>query len=177
MPRHDLSKLSNHDLEELSRDLLQAEWDVALEAFTTGRDSGIDLRRATASEGTTIIQCKHYAASGYRKLLSHLRNEELPKVIELKPNRYVLVTSVGLTPGNKEAIKKLFAPFVASPHDVIGLDIEGLLSRHPEVERANFKLWLTNVDVMNRVLHNAEQCQTDFEVERVMRNSVAHSRR
>ena len=46
------------------RDLLQAEWNVALEAFRTGRDRGIDLRYVPADGGASIIQCKHYAASG-----------------------------------------------------------------------------------------------------------------
>ena len=47
------------DFEELVRDLLQVEWNVAIEAFKTGRDGGIDLRYASAHDGTTIVQCKH----------------------------------------------------------------------------------------------------------------------
>ena len=34
---------------------------------------------------------------------------------------------------------------------------------------ANFKLWLTSTNVLERVLHNAAICQTDFEVERLGR--------
>jgi hypothetical protein len=44
-----------------------------------------------------------------------------------------------------------------------------LLSPHPAAERANFKLWLTSTNVLERVLHNAAICQTDFEVERLRR--------
>lgn len=36
--------LSPQDFEELVRDLLQADWGVAIEAFRAGRDGGIDLR-------------------------------------------------------------------------------------------------------------------------------------
>ena len=46
MPRYDFRSLSSQDFEELVRDLLQAEWKVALEAFKAGRDAGIDLRYA-----------------------------------------------------------------------------------------------------------------------------------
>jgi len=63
MSRYNFKSLSSQDFEELVRDLLQAEWNVALEAFKTGRDSGIDLRYAHAAGGAIIIQCKHFAGS------------------------------------------------------------------------------------------------------------------
>ena len=50
MPR-DFTSLSPQDFEELVRDLLQTEWEVAIEAFKTGRDSGIDLRYASTKDG------------------------------------------------------------------------------------------------------------------------------
>ena len=74
MSGNDFKQLSSRDFEELTRDLLQAEWGVALEAFKTGRDQGIDLRRIAADQATTIVQCKHFAGSGYAKLLAHLRS-------------------------------------------------------------------------------------------------------
>ncbi len=170
MARYDFKSLSSQDFEELIRDLLQAEWKIALEAFRRGRDHGIDLRYAPATSGTTIIQCKHYAISGFPKLLAHLRDSELPKVRRLCPTRYVVATSVSLTPGNKDEIVTALQPFVLSVRDVIGADdIEGLLNLHPDVERANFKLWLTSTGVLDRVLHNATLCQTDFEVDRLRR--------
>lgn len=170
MSRYTFTSLSPQDLEELVRDLLQAEWNVPIEAFKTGRDSGIDLRYATGPDRTTIVQCKHYAASGYNKLISNLRNIELPKVMRLRPTRYVVATSEGLTPANKDEIVAAMRPFIRSVGDVLGAqDLEGLLSRHPLVEKANFKLWLTSTSVLERVIHNAEQCHTDFEVERIRR--------
>jgi hypothetical protein len=92
MSRYDFTNLSSQDFEELSRDLLQAEWGVRLEAFKSGRDKGIDLRYARAEHKTTIVQCKHYIGSGFSKLLSHLKLEEKPKIALLKPKRYVVVT-------------------------------------------------------------------------------------
>jgi hypothetical protein len=106
MSRYNFASLSGHDFEELTRDLLQAEWKVHLEAFKAGRDAGIDLRYASAFQGTTIVQCKHFLGSGYSKLLRHLRQVELPKISKLAPARYVLVTTVGLTPQNKDELRE-----------------------------------------------------------------------
>ena len=168
MSRYDFSTLSSQDFEELSRDLLQAEWNVWLEAFKCGRDKGIDLRHIRADGGATIVQCKHFIRSGFAKLLNHLSKDELPKIELLKPARYVVVTSVSLTPGNKDAIVQALNPFIITPNDVIGAeDMDGLLSRHSSVERKNFKLWLTSTEVIERVLHNAEICQTEFEVQKI----------
>src|SRR5437868_9773987 len=77
---YEFRQLSPADFEDLTRDLLQAEWGVRLEAFKTGRDQGIDLRYAAIPGETTIIQCKHYAGSTIATLVRHLRTKERPKV-------------------------------------------------------------------------------------------------
>ena len=117
MPRYDFTSLSSQDFEDLTRDLLQAEWNVTIEAFKTGRDRGIDLRYATGDSGRTIIQCKHYAKSGSSKLIRDLRDRERPKIEQLHPNRYVVVTSAELTPDNKDAICRVLQPFVLNSRD------------------------------------------------------------
>lgn len=170
MPKYNYGALSPQDFEEISRDLLQAEWNVALEAFKQGRDTGIDLRYAALPDETVVVQCKHFWKSGFSALLGHLRTSELPKIKKLNPNRYVVMTTVELSPDNKAAILQALAPFVKSPSDIFGAgDLDGLLARHPCVERANFKLWLTSVSVIERILHNAEVCKTEFEVDRIRR--------
>ncbi len=168
MARYDFKSLSPQDFEELTRDLLQAEWGVALEAFKTGRDRGIDLRCSLLGSGATIVQCKHFAASTFSNLQSQLRTSELPKVQRLQPKRYIVVTSLGLSPADKDKVIETMRPFILCTSDVIGADdLDGLLARHPAIERANFKLWLTSTLVIERILHNAEICQTQFEVERI----------
>lgn len=168
MARYDYKSLSPQDFEELTRDLLQAEWNVAIEAFKAGRDQGIDLRYVPLGGGKVIVQCKHYASSTFSNLLSHLKNSELPKVQMLKPERYIIATSLPLSPSDKDKIIQALAPFILTTGDVLGSDdLNGLLSRHPAVEQANFKLWLTSSSVLDRVLHNAEICHAEFEVERI----------
>jgi hypothetical protein len=170
MSAHDFSRLSSFDFEELVCDLLQAEWRTRLEIFTPGPDSGIDLRAFVDSTKETIIQCKHVPGSTFAQLLSHLRREELPKVKVLGPARYVLIVSIGLTPENKRTLTKLFHPYLRRQTDILGrTEINSLLRRHKNVETNNFKLWLTSTAVLQRVLHNAQHCQTEFEVERVRR--------
>ena len=168
MARYDLTTLSPQDFEDLARDLLQAEWNVPLESFRAGRDKGIDLRYAPLDGGASIVQCKHYAVSGAGKLISHLQQSEQEKVARLAPTRYVLFTSAALSVGDKDRIRAIMTPHVQTTGDIFGADeIEGMLVRHPDVVRATFKLWLTSTDVLERVLHNAEYTQSEFEVGKV----------
>lgn len=172
MPSYDFTRLSAFDFEELILDLLQADWKTSLEIFTPGPDAGIDLRAFSDSKVETIVQCKHMPQTTFSKLLAYLKKEELPKVRALAPKRYVLATSLGLTPGNTKALVKLFKPFLKRQSDVYGRDrINALLRRHKKVEAANFKLWLTSTAVLQRVLHNAEHAQTKFEVDHVSRKA------
>jgi len=60
MPDYDFKQLSPHDFEELARDLVQARDGIVLESFKTGKDGGIDFRRARGKD-STVVQCKHYA--------------------------------------------------------------------------------------------------------------------
>ncbi|RNJ49018.1 restriction endonuclease [Methylocystis hirsuta] len=169
MPNYDFSQLSAFDFEMLVHGLLEKELGCRIEAFKSGRDRGIDLRYSCPWLGTkTVIQCKHYVGSGFSKLLSNLKKDEAPKVLALTPDRYMLVTSVGLTPDNKDEILSVFEPYIGSTDDIIGqTEINQLLEKHPDIEQKNFKLWLTSKAVLDRAIHNAEHCQTEFAIEKV----------
>jgi hypothetical protein len=158
---YDFGALSPTDFEELSRDLLQAEFDVRFESFAVGRDGGIDLRYAREPARHWIVQCKHFAKSGWRALYAQLKKES-PKVERLKPERYVLTTSVSLTPKNKEDAVAVLHPWIRSTADIYGADdISNLLRSHPRVERAHFKLWLASVGVLERILNAATYSRTE----------------
>src|SRR5690554_4542686 len=102
--------LSPMEFEQLCHDLLEPKLKIDLEIFTEGIDGGIDLRYNSESE-LIIVQCKRY--SDYDNLLSSLKSE-IPKVHKLKPTRYIITTSVGLTVNRKELILKMFSPFINS---------------------------------------------------------------
>lgn len=166
MPDYDFKLLSHYDFELLTRDLLQKERKITLESFKSGRDGGIDLRHSVDKNNTLIVQCKHYASSGYPALLRHLRNDECPKVEKLKPSTYVLVTSVGLSPLNKNEIIDVFKPHCGTACEVYGReDLNNFLGKFPEIERQNFKLWLTSQAVLDRVFHSNIYSQSEIEVE------------
>lgn len=168
MPDYDFRSLSSYDFENLVRDLLQKELGLTLECFTIGRDEGIDLRYRVDKETQAIIQCKHFAGSRYSKLYSHLKQKELEKVRRAEPNRYILATSVSLTPLNKNDIMELFDPYILSERDIYGRDdLNNLLGKYSDIEKNNFKLWLTSQAVLNRVLHNGIYNQTDIELESI----------
>lgn len=154
MPSYDFTTLSPLDFEHLVRDLLQGELGIHLESFKAGRDGGIDLRYAPDARRSLIVQCKHYAASGYSTLFRHLKVDELPKVKRLRSTRYILATSVALTPDSKDRLRRLFRPYVRSPGDIFGRDdLNNLLGKQPDVERAHLKLYLSTVVTLERVLH------------------------
>lgn len=71
MPNYNLNVLQPAEFEDLARDLIQKQFGVFVESFTTGRDSGIDLRFATINGGKSIVQAKRY--KDYSSLLSNLK--------------------------------------------------------------------------------------------------------
>lgn len=163
--QYDFQQLSPHDLEILVRDLLQADWDVVLESFKTGRDGGVDLRYARGGHNL-VVQVKHYVRTGLAGLLRDLK-AEAGKIPALKPTRYVLVTSVSLSPANKQAIAAVLGGGLASS-DVLGRDdLNNLLGRHRDVEQRHYKLWLASRAVLDRVLHSDVLTQTEFQIEKV----------
>jgi len=135
------STLSPLDFELLSKDLLEAELGIRLENFREGRDKGIDLRYAPQKGQGLIVQCKRYAT--FANLKSKLLNEELPKIIKLKPVRYILTTSVPLSPQQADELKTTLSPFIQSTDDIFGRDrLNSILEKRPEVERRHIKLWV-----------------------------------
>lgn len=170
MSDYDFHQLSPYDFEIITRDLLQARDGFLLESFKTGRDGGIDFRHASAANGKIIVQCKHYQATGIDGLLASLR-KEVPKVLTQNPDRYIVVTSMGLTPKNKDDIAALFGAYIKSTDDIVGRDdLNNYLGLYQQIETAHYKLWLASTNVLQAVLHNAEKTRSDFEVQRIYKN-------
>jgi len=89
-------------------------------------------------------------------LKSDLRNKELDKVKRNSPKRYIVATSVGLTPKNKSEIMNIFNPYILSTGDIFGKsNLNNLLGKYPDIEIQNFKLWLTSTPLLNKFLHNS----------------------
>ena len=152
---YDFMTLSPEDFEHLTRDLLSHEWGSQLEAFKSGRDAGIDLRhsRFLSRETITIVQCKRYAPDKFGSLVQALR-AEVPKLKKLHPERYVLVTSTALSPHYKELLCSVIYPWCKGPQDIYGpSDLNGMLNRYPDIEKAHFKLWISSTAALERILN------------------------
>jgi hypothetical protein len=163
------TSLSPIDFELLSKDLLEAELGIILENFSEGRDKGIDLRyaaiRSTGNHvfrlpllgipkkpSQLIVQCKRY--STFADLKSKLKNEELAKIIKLNPERYILTTSVSLSPQQADELKSILSPFVQSTGDIFGKDrLNSILTKHEEIERRNIKLWIGSAGVLDSIIN------------------------
>ena len=137
MATYNFSEISAFEFESLCRDLLQAELGVSLELFAPGPDRGIDVRYMGSDGGkrpAIVAQCKRWAADSFNQLLSHLETDELPKVGKIAPTRYIVMTSVPLSPDRKDRIVIALHPWIRKPSDVMGSDdISGLLARHSQV--------------------------------------------
>jgi DNA polymerase III delta prime subunit len=165
MVDYDFLILSPNEFEDISRDLLQKKLSVYIESFTSGRDGGIDLRYSTNKDKSVIIQAKRYKS--FSGLLSSLK-KEVDKVKKLSPSRYIITTSVGLSPNNKEIIQELFEPFIKSPADIIGRDdLNNLLGIHSDIEKQYYKLWLSSINVLEKFLHSKVFNQSEFELDEI----------
>lgn len=166
MNKYDFSILSPLDFEELARDLLQAEFDLLFESFGPGRDLGVDFRFSTTQGGEAVVQVKHYT-SGIGALLQAAAKED-EKVARLKPARYILITSVSLSPSLKAKLKAALPSAPLSSSDIYGReDLNNLLGSHPEVEKKHFKLWLASSVVLERIVHSGLYNRTQAEIDEI----------
>lgn len=142
MPRP-WENFSDREFETFLADLFGAEWGVRFETFVRGRDLGIDLRHFRSSTNIDIVQAKHYKNYSDLKREAGREREKLSRMTPA-PTTYRFVTSLGLTPHNKSELAQILAPFITRDDDIFGRDdLEGMLNRHPDVERQHIKLWLT----------------------------------
>ncbi len=169
--------LSSLDFERLSKDLFEAELGISLEIFPEGRDQGIDLRYVAPKKNKwtcgvngspdIIIQCKRY--SKFSNLKSDLKKGELEKIRKLSPVRYILITSVSLTPLQSDELRNLLHPYVSTTGDIYGRErINSLLGKHSEIERRHVKLWVSSAGVLDSIINATTHIVSHEEVERTL---------
>ncbi|RWN59435.1 MAG: hypothetical protein EOR99_33485, partial [Mesorhizobium sp.] len=151
---YSFTNLSPPEFEDLVRDLIGRELDVRFEAFCQGPDGGMDGRHA--SYGTsTILQAKHYAGSAFATLKKAMMRER-SSIDRLAPDRYILATSRPLSPASKSALAKVIGCTLRSEDDIFSpADLNDLLRKYPDIDKANIKLWLSSSAVLDRIIHAA----------------------
>lgn len=154
MSHYDLTRLNDKEFEDLSIDILKKVLKIdVIERFKVGRDGGID-GRFFSTDGTVIIQCKHYIKSTHANLISTLK-KEAPKVAKLNPDRYILTLTQPLSAKNKEDIVEIIGSQFLSQQDIFNIeDICGYISEHKEIELKYYKLWLHSTSLLSSILHN-----------------------
>ena len=167
MENYNLLVLSPDEFENLSRDLIQKELNLFFESFTTGRDGGIDFRYARNNQNI-ILQCKRYES--WSDLKCNLKKEASKSILK-SASRYILTTTVGLTPNNKDEILQIFSGANVVVSDIFSYaDILNLLSKYKDIEKKYYKLWLCHTEVIERILHAKVINQSDFEREKIENN-------
>lgn len=151
---YNFDSMSPADFEDLARDLIGRDLSCRFEAFGPGPDGGVDGRHST-SDGMIALQAKHYRGSGFSGLSRQMRKERTT-IDQLAAERYILATSVSLTPANKRALADIIGPSLKSSSDILGFeDLNGLLRTYDDVAKSHIKLWLSDTAVLERVLHSA----------------------
>lgn len=151
---YDFSNLSHSEFEDLARDLVGREIELRFEAFPAGPDDGMDGRHARA-DGSIVMQAKHYQGSGFAALKSKMTKER-QSIDRLAAMRYILVTSASLTPRNKSTLAEIIGPSLQTPGDIFGPgDLNALLRKYPDVEKAHQKLWAQSTPVLQTVVTEA----------------------
>lgn len=168
---YNFGALSHADFEDLVRDLIGRDFGIEFEAFGAGPDGGIDGRHSVGRR-STILQAKHYLGSTFASLRSVMRKER-KSIDRIKPDRYVLATSRPLSPNRKGELAEIVGPSLRSENDIFGPgDLNRLLRKFPDIEKAHIKLWLSSTAVLEQVVRAASQeftSTTAMEIEAKVR--------
>lgn len=165
MNDYDFSALNDKEFENISIELISINRSNQFERFKVGKDGGVDGRFYRNDDKEEIVQCKHYLKTGYKGLISSLKNEK-DKVIKLNPEKYIVATSLPLSRVNKVEIKKIFEPYIKSVNDIYGQEnLNDILNKNPDIEEHHYKLWISSTTVLRRIFNNAIKGRSEFLLE------------
>lgn len=147
---YNLSALDDREFETLCDDLIGQRLGVSVKRGKGGRDGGIDGSFLQGSE-QGVVQAKHYGATGFSGLLSELKKSEVKRAERIGAPRYILMTSCGLSEGNRDDVLAVYHGLIVSREDIFsGDDICAELSK-PEndwILQKHYKLWLSSVTAL-----------------------------
>lgn len=176
MTNYDFSTLNSTDLENLVCELLNAEQPegslVNYRTFKEGKDQGVDFLYSTSiNQHEHVGQVKHYLKTGFSGLLRELKDKEVDKVKKLAPNKYIFATSLPLSESNCSSIESLFSPYIKDINDIYGQDdLNRLVSIHKDIEKSNYKLWFSSINVLESILNtDLEFRSTNFIKDELIR--------
>ncbi|WP_111307423.1 restriction endonuclease [Confluentibacter sediminis] len=175
---YDFSKLNDREFEALGASIIGKILGKRVEVFKAGKDGGVDGRFWIDNTKEGIIQCKHYVQTPYSNLISKLKSEELAKVIKLKPDKYIFITSKNLSRQNKQEIKTIFNPFIKREDDILGKeDLNDFLSKkeNQDIVEQNYKLWITSSSILDLIYNNAIKGRSKSTIGEIKDNAYKYA--
>ena len=164
---YDFSKINDEEYEELFKDILKSETGENFRTFAKGRDGGIDVR-STNIQNNIIGQAKHYTKTSMAQLIKDFENKEKPKVIKLKPDRYIVSFPQEVTAQAYEKILEIFSPFLKDGNDIYDLKrMKEILDNDEKLINKWYKLWLPSKEIIDKILKNSENAITSFYKEKI----------
>ena len=122
-----------------------------------------------------IIQAKHYIKSGISKLIQKLKDEEFDKAKKLSPQKYILMTSLPLSPANKADIINVMPWIIKRDDDILWKDeINALLSEYEKVEKKYYKLWIASSNILKRFLNKGIVEYSWSELQKIQENAIIY---
>lgn len=144
--------LDSRTFEFFGKSIIEKIENKRFEIFSEGRDLGIDLR-CVNEKSLIIVQIKRF--KDFNSLYNELKNKELQKVEKIKPNRYILITSVELSVIKKEKIKEIFKEYIVNTSDIIGSeDLNSLLEKEEfrGIEEEYYQLWINSTSTLKNFI-------------------------
>lgn len=176
MSDYDFRQLNDKEFEIFCTDILSKEYEHRIERFKPGRDLGIDGRYFSTSGHEVILQCKHWSNTPIGSLIRTLETIEKTKLDKLKPKKYLLAVSNGLSRLDKNKIFNVLSPHINSESDIYGKeDLNDLLKKHPEVEKYHYKLWLHSTTVLSHIFNSALIGRSRFSLEEIIESSKLYA--
>ena len=149
------ANLNDMEFEALCKDVMERMLGISLRRFGPGRDGGIDLTDDVSAK-TVVVQVKHYRNSTIDQLVRSLKSE-LPKVEELKPQKYYICCSRDLGVENVRVLYEHFSSYMDSDRHIITIiEIDAFLHQEAnrDILKRHFKLWLDDTGLLEDVFGN-----------------------
>ena len=159
---YDFSVLSDNDFQEMVDKLLIGKTRV-VEQYAEGRDGGVDGLTCNIPKDAPI-QAKHFLRSGFSRLKSVIKKEELPKIQNENISCYVLATSLNLSRNQAETLRALIKNVVQDVVVLGAVSISGLLDKDPATLKSTIKLWATNAEIV-RILFKPANMNCFYELQ------------
>ena len=175
MNNYDFSQLNDKEFESLCCDLMSEKTWKFIQRFKPGKDSWIDWKFYWDKEETIIIQAKHYIKSGISKLIQKLRDEEFDKAKKLSPKKYILMTSLPLSPKNKADIMDVMSWIIQRDEDILWQnEINALLSKYKTVEDKYYKLWIASSNILRRFINHGVFESSRAELQKIKKHAIIY---